>query len=435
MVTSTGLRVAVVGSGPAGIYTANELVTAHPDITVDIFERLPVPMGLLRYGVAPDHTAIKSAAAVFEDVLAHPAVRLFCNVEVGGALSVDDLRQRYHAVVYATGASTGERLGIPGEDLQGSHSAAAFVAWYNGHPDAAGFRLRTVRAVGVVGAGNVALDVARMLLKAPVELRCTDIPAPVLDELESSAVTDVHLFVRRGAADTKFTTKELRELGGLAGVDIVVDPAHVAGARSDGLPAAAARNLNLFHAWSERPLSQAPRRMHLHFEARPVAVLGADRVTAIRLERSAEPVSELSLDLLLRSIGYRPRPIAGVPSVDDTGTVPHRGHRVERDGEIAAGEYAVGWVKRGATGVLGTNRADAEETAAAILADHPALLRRLDGGDADVLVTLLAERGVTPLDYGAWQAIARSENELGARLGRTRVKLHEWEALLAAGRS
>lgn len=425
------LRVAVVGSGPAGMFTAGEL-TSEGDADVDIIERLPAPMGLLRYGVAPDHTSIKSAATIFEEILARPSVRLFCNVPVGHAVSIEELRSRYHAVVYATGATSGRDLMIPGEQLPGSLSAAEFVRWYNGHPEATKFDLAHTRRVGVVGAGNVALDVARMLLKSPTDLRQTDVPAPVLDALEVSGVTDVHVFARREAIYSKYTTKELREIGKLTGVDVIVDPGQVESDPTGEVSMAAKRNLDLFRAWSTADRTDAPRRIHFHFATRPVSVLGTDHVTALRVERTDGSVKELSIDLLLRAVGYFAQPLDGVPSDQDTRTIPHQNHRVVRDGMAPAGEYAVGWAKRGPSGVIGTNRADAEETADVIRADRSTLVERSLEPVND-LPDLLSDRGVPFLDRDSWAAIVRSEADLGARLGRARVKLHEWEAMVEAG--
>lgn len=424
------LRVAVVGAGPAGLYIADQLTGDGDNATaVDLFERLPVPFGLLRYGVAPDHPAIKSASATFQEILDRTGVELFCNVEIGRDVTVDELRQRYDAVVYATGADSSRSLGIEGEELRGSISATDFVKWYNGHPEAGSHDLGTVRSAVVVGAGNVALDVARMLVKNPADLVDTDISADVLGALSDSTVTDVHLVARRGPEHARFTTKELRELGGLRGVDIVVDPAQIPSADPEGLGPVGRRNLKVLREWCGRPETGAPRRIHLHFGARPDRLSGHSDVDGAILE-TADGTVELEAELVIRAIGYRSRALPGVPFDDDAGTIPHRDHRVLRDGAACPGEYAVGWVKRGPSGILGTNRGDAIDTVAAIVED--AALRR-PADDAQSTGALLGARGVPFLDNRSWNGIQRAEQMLGASLGRGRVKLSGWDDLVRAG--
>lgn len=425
------LRVAVVGGGPAGLYTADALTFASDVMVhVDVLERLPVPFGLLRYGVAPDHLNIKLAADSLQEVLDRPNVQLFCNVEIGRDVDVEALREHYDSIVYATGADADNTLGIPGENLLGSASATAFVKWYNGHPEADRFDLSTTASVAVVGAGNVALDVTRLLVKSVDELRHTDIDSDTLARLDASAVTDVHILVRRGAEFAKFTTKELRELGELAGVDVVVDPVQLPPEGIDGLGTVAKRNLAVLRKWSTQALSDAPRRIHFHFSTRPVDLVGVHAVRAVSIEHG-DSVHELAVDLVLRAVGYRSRPIAGVPFHEETFTIPHRDHRVVRDGVAQPGEYAVGWAKRGPSGILGTNRSDAEATAAAVLADRENLFARTEPTGTGR--ELLEGRGTRFLDNGAWDAIAAKEKELGSLDGRARVKIRHWEELVAAG--
>ncbi|MEU6476978.1 FAD-dependent oxidoreductase [Streptomyces sp. NPDC047017] len=445
------LRVAVVGSGPSGCYTAQGLVERDASVRVDVIDRLPCPYGLVRYGVAPDHEKIKSLQNNLRSVLEHERVRFLGGVRVGGpgGLPAARLRELYHAVVYCVGAATDRRLGIPGEDLTGSWSATEFVSWYSAHPDAvdAGF-LRDADSAVVVGVGNVAVDVTRMLARGATELSPTDLPAAALTALSASRVTEIHMVGRRGPSQARFTTKELRELGALPGTEVVVDPEELAldpaCADPAALPAAQRRNVEVLRAWAEAPPKGAARRIRLRFFLRPVELLGAagGRVAAVRFERTAPDgrggvtgtgrYEDVPARLVLRSVGYRGTPLDGLPFDDATGTVPHREGRVLRDGEVASGEYVAGWIKRGPTGVIGTNRPCAKETVASLLADAPALVREPVPGD--VLAALRAE-GVEPVLWAGWLAIERAEAELGAALGRSVVKLPDWESLRAAART
>ncbi|MFF9020179.1 FAD-dependent oxidoreductase [Streptomyces eurythermus] len=441
------LRVAVVGSGPSGCYTAQSLVQRDPGVLVDVLDRLPCPYGLVRYGVAPDHEKIKSLQGSLRTVLEHERVRFLGGVRVGGpgGLPVERLRGLYHAVVYCVGAAGDRRLGIPGEDLPGSFSATEFVSWYSAHPDAAdaGF-LRGVRSAVVIGVGNVAVDVTRMLVRGAPELRGTDIPQAALDALTASGLTEVHLVGRRGPAQARFTTKELRELGALPRTDVTVDKDDLALEPADpgALPAGQRRNVEVLRDWAARPAEGAARRVRLRFFLRPVELLEAGgRVGAVRFERTAPDdrggvtgtgrYEDLPAQLVLRSVGYRGVPLEGLPFDAADGTVPHREGRVLRDGVPAPGEYVAGWIKRGPTGVIGSNRPCAKETVTSLLADAPALARADVPADP---VAALRAIGVEPVPWGGWLAIERAEAELGARLGRSVVKLSDWDALLAAAR-
>lgn len=443
------LRVAVVGAGPAGMYVADALIYQKDvPVRVDVFDRLPTPFGLLRYGVAPDHLKMKSLARALQRTLDDERVRFFGNVHVGRDITVEELRSGYHAVAYTFGASSDRQLGIPGEDLLGSASATDFVTWYSGHPDVAEdrFDLTGVTSAVVVGVGNVAVDVSRVLVKGVEELRRTDIPEPVLERLAASGVTDVHVLGRRGPAHAKFTTKELRELGELEGVDVVVDRAQLditdeERAELEATPGLA-HNLEIMQEWAERGLTGAPRRLHLHFWSRPVEAVGADgRLGAVRVEptrleggrvvAAGEPY-DLPAQLLLRSVGYRGVALEGVPLHDDTYTVPHTDGRVHRDGEVSAGEYVAGWIGRGPVGVLGTNRSDAEGVVERLLADTASLLARETPTDVDAL---LAERGIACVDCAGWSAIDAAEVALGKERSRPRTKLHTWDGLLGAAQT
>ncbi|MBA4025345.1 MAG: NADP oxidoreductase [Gordonia sp.] len=426
------MRVAVVGAGPSGLYVADSLTfEAAQHIDVDVIERLPVPFGLLRYGVAPDHPAIKSATSAFQEVLDRPEVNLYCNIEVGRDVNVADLRNTYDAVVYATGADSDNRMDIPGEDLPGSHSATSFVKWYNGHPESAVHELENARSVAVVGAGNVALDVTRMLVKNPQLLAATDIPHDTLAAFAASTVTDVHIIARRGAEHAKFTTRELKELAALDDVDIVV--------RSHELPdesvvpknALVKRNLQFFRAHAAAPTIGSRRRIHFHFRSVPIEIVGNDVVEGIMIERGADQDSKiLPVQIVFRAIGYRSRPIDGIPFDDETVTIACDDHRVIRDGVVQRGEYAVGWAKRGATGILGTNRADAADTVATILYDAAELTSKPPTAG---IVGLLRERGHRVLDKRSWQTITDAEHALGTSLGREIVKIRSWDELIEAG--
>lgn len=439
------LRVVVVGSGPAGVYAAAAL-SRHGEVLVDVLDRLPAPYGLVRYGVAPDHEDIKSISATLRKVLEEPGVRFLGNVDVGRQITVEELHQHYDAVIVAAGAAVDRRLGIPGEALPGSFSATDFVAWYSGHPDAPiDYFTLTAGSVAVIGVGNVAIDVTRILAKSADDLRGTDLPDHVLHVLEASVVEDIHLIGRRGPVQAKFTTRELRELGELANADVLVDPSELdldedSHQRLEK-EAVARRNLKVLQEWAERPLLGRPRRVHVRFLLRPVEVLGGTRVTGLRLERTrldgtgnataTGEMSTLEAQMVLRSVGYRGLALPGVPFDEATGVIPNSSGRVLRDGVVATGEYVAGWIKRGPTGVIGTNKRDATETVTALLADAPAL-PRAPVRDPDALPHLLAERGVRVVTWQGWRAIERAETELGRVQGRERAKIADRESLLRA---
>lgn len=434
------LRVAVIGAGPGGLYTAGALC-AQQDVAVevDVLDRLPAPFGLLRYGVAPDHLKMKSLATGLQKVLDDPRVRLFGDVRVGDNLSVAELRACYDAVVYAIGAATDRRLGIPGEDLPGSTSATAFVNWYSGHPDQtiSGVELDCA-AAAVLGLGNVAVDVARILIRSIDELRPTDMPDEVLDVLAASKVTDVHVIGRRGPADAKWTSKEFRELCELDGVDVIVNPADVeldeaAEARVAG-DKNLARSVARLKELAGKPLTGAPRRLHLHFFAPPLEILGTDRVEGIRAGSGAHE-RVLDVGLVLRSVGYLGVELEGVPFDASTGTIPtDPGGRVLRDGAVSGGEYVAGWARRGPTGVIGTNRPDGELVSTSLRADAADLTLR-PAPDPAALHDLLGARGVEIVDLSGWAKIDAAEIAGGTAQGRPRAKLSTYEQLRTAARA
>ncbi|QYX82055.1 FAD-dependent oxidoreductase [Streptomyces akebiae] len=442
------LRVAVVGSGPSGCYTAQSLVQQDPGVLVDVLDRLPCPYGLVRYGVAPDHEKIKSLQNNLRTVLEHERVRFLGGVRVGAdGVPVARLRELYHAVVYCVGAAGDRRLGIPGEELRGSWSATEFVSWYSAHPDAvtAGF-LAGARAAVVIGVGNVAVDVTRMLARGASELTPTDMPQAALDSLAASAVTHVHMVGRRGPSQARFTTKELRELNTLPDTRVSVDPAELeldpAYVDPSSLPAAQRRNVEVLRGWATAPAPAGRHRIRLRFFLRPVELLAdadGDRVRGVRLERT-EPdghggvsgtgqYEEIEAQLVLRSVGYRGVPVDGLPFDPAHGTVPHTAGRVLRDGVPSPGEYVAGWIKRGPTGVIGTNRPCAKETATSLLQDAPRLARRSLQDDP---ARALRAQGCTPIEWSGWEAIERAEAALGASLGRGVVKLPDWQSLMTA---
>ena len=430
------MRVAVVGSGPAGFYAAGALLSAEAPAEVDMIERLPTPWGLVRLGVAPDHPKLKTVSRAFERIAEQPGFRFLGNVEIGRDLQHADLVRLYDAVIYAVGAQTDRRLGIPGEDLPGSWAATELVAWYNGHPDyqQLEFDLAVERAV-VIGNGNVALDIARMLALTHDELAPTDATDASIAAIESSPIREIVVVGRRGPAQAAFTTPELQEMGELAGADVVVDPAELEGAEPQNTNAQ--RNLAVLQALAGRAPEGKPRRVVFRFFRSPVAILGDERVEGIELVRNeldanerAVPTDEretLPCGLVFRSVGYHGVELPGVVFDVKSGTIPNEGGRVE------PGVYCAGWIKRGPTGVIGTNKKDATETVELLLEDVAAgrLVPKagLSAGDVDAL---LAERGVRFVEYTGWTAIDEVERAAGEKSGRPRVKLCSWDELLAA---
>ncbi len=447
------LRVAVVGSGPAGFYAAAALLAHDPPFEVDLFDRLPTPWGLVRLGVAPDHPKIKAVSRVFERIAQRPGFRFFGNVEIGRDLQSDELARLYDAVIYAVGSQTDRRIGIPGEDLPGSWPATAFVAWYNAHPDFHGlpFDLSSRRAV-VVGNGNVAVDVARMLALTSAELAPTDTADDAIAAIVAAGIEEIVVLGRRGPAQAAFTTPELIELTELEGADLIVDPAELeldpaSAAALEDDTALARRNLEVLREAAARPVTGKPKRVVLRFCVSPVAILGAERVEAVEVVRNelvadadgrivAVPTEErevIPCGLVLRSVGYRGVAIEGVPFDEGRAAMANRDGRViDAVGDVVSGLYCTGWIKRGPSGVIGTNKKDANETVELLLADAEAgLLPRRDDSD---IAELLAGRGVTPVTHAAWEAIDAVERARGEEQGRPRVKLGQWQELLEAAR-
>jgi ferredoxin--NADP+ reductase len=449
---SAPLRVAVIGSGPAGFYAAAALLDAEVPVEVDMIERLPTPWGLVRLGVAPDHPKLKTVSRAFERIALKPGFRFFGNVEVGRDLSHADLEHLYDAVVYAVGSQTDRRLAIPGEDLQGSWSATEFVAWYNGHPDFQDltFDLNVDRAV-VIGNGNVALDVARMLALTPEELAPTDTTDPAIEAIGESPIRDIVIVGRRGPAQASWTTTELKELGDLAGADVLVDPAELeldpASEASLVHDTNSRRNMDVLRAFAERQPTGKPVTLRLLFLRSPVALHGEETVESIELARNrleerdgglvAVPTEEretLECGLVFRSVGYRGVGLPDLPFDERRGTIRNeRGRVIADEGEPLPRVYCAGWIKRGPTGIIGTNKKDAMETVALLLEDvQEGRLAHKDEATADAVEALLAERAVRAVLYAGWTSIDELERAAGEKLGRPRVKLRSWDELLEA---
>ena len=435
------LRVAIVGSGPAGFYAAAALLAADPPAEVDMLERLPTPWGLVRLGVAPDHPNIKAVSRAFERTAKQPGFRFFGNVDVGRDVTHQELTRLYDAVLYTVGAQSDRQLGIPGEDLPGSWAATEFVAWYNGHPDFQHleFDLSGERAI-VVGNGNVALDVARMLALTPDELAATDTTDRAIDAITRAGIREILVVGRRGPVQASWTPVEVGELGDLQAADVIVDPVDLeldeaSAAELAAAPPTVRRNVDHLRDYAQRIPSGKPRWIRFRFLASPAAILGEERVEAVELVRNvleggrATATDEREVvpcGVVFRSVGYRGVPLPGVPFDASTGTIPNDRGRVE------PGVYAAGWIKRGPSGVIGTNKKDAAETVQLLLEDAGAGL--LSRSRDERLEQLLVERGVEPVLYAGWEAIDAAERTAGEPLGRPRIKLVSWSDLLDASR-
>ena len=452
------LRVAVIGSGPSGFYAAEHLQDQDGlEVQVDMYDRLPTPFGLVRGGVAPDHPKIKSVTRVYDKIAAHPEFRFYGNVEMGRDLTHADLSAYYHAIIYAVGARTDRRMGIPREHLPGSHSATEFVGWYNAHPDFRhlGFDLSVERAA-VVGNGNVAMDLARILASPREMLAGTDIAEHALDALGESGIREIHVLGRRGPAQAAFTNKELKELGELPDTDVIVDPAELElGALTEAHIARSPerirdRNLELLREYASRPDAGAPTRIVLRFLVSPVEILGRERVEGLTVvhnelyesedgqlrSRPTERTTTLPVGLVFRAIGYQGVPLPGIPFDAMAGVIPNEAGRIidPRTGSPIEGEYVVGWIKRGPRGIIGTNKPDSQETVQMLLADLAAgNLHKEDVPAREVLERLLGERRRDFVSYEDWQLIDLLEQERGAASGgRPRLKFSRVEEMLHA---
>lgn len=449
----TKLRLAIVGAGPAGIYAADILLKHERpfDVSIDLFEQLPAPYGLVRYGVAPDHPRIKGIITALRDVLDRGDIRIFGNVTYGRDITLDDLKKHYNAVIFSTGAIRDADLGIPGIELPGSYGAADFVSWYDGHPDVPREWPLDASSVAVVGNGNVALDVARMLAKHADDLLPTELPANVYEALKNSPVTDVHVFGRRGPTQVKFSPLELRELGELRDVDMIVHDEDFV--YDDAARAAIESNKQIFvidkvfTKWREEEVGSASRRLHLHFYAKPLEVVaGPDgRVAAFRYERT-EPdgaggvrgtgeIREVQVGQFYRAVGYFGSPLDGIPFDERRGVIPNReGQVLATDNEILPGVYATGWIKRGPVGLIGHTKSDAMETVSHLVNDQSSWWSPSSPSEASV-VELLESRGIEYTDLAGWHALDQYEIALGEPEGRARIKVVPRDEMVKISRS
>lgn len=454
---STTVRVAIIGSGPSGFYAAEALLKQDDiAVEVDIFERLPTPFGLVRGGVAPDHPKIKSVTRIYERIASDQRFRFFGNVSFGRDITRADLRNHYQAIIYAVGAQSDRHMGIPGENLPGSHAATEFVGWYNGHPDYRDctFDLSQARRVAVVGNGNVAMDVVRILARTRDELYPTDIATHALEALSHSAVEEIIVLGRRGPVQAAFTNPELKELDELADADIVVAPEEIAldplsqeHIRA-GHDRTAEKNLQILTRYSHEPPAGRSRRIIMRFLVSPVEILGDDQVEAIKVvhnelydrgdgtlrPRPTDRYETLPVDLVFRSIGYHGVPLPDVPFDATSGTIPNeKGRVIDPQGAVLTGEYAVGWIKRGPTGIIGTNKPDAVETVDALLEDirQQQMLTPIDA-DRAAIGQLLEQRGIRSISFDDWKIIDQLEQQRGAAVGRPRIKFCRTEEMLEA---
>lgn len=448
------LRVAIIGAGPSGFYAAGALLQQKAvQVTVDMFERLPTPHGLVRYGVAPDHQKIKSVSKVYDRTAADPRFRFYGNVDFGSDITHADLRHYYDQIIYAVGAQSDRKLNIPGEDLAGSLSATEFVAWYNGHPDFADLDLDlSGNTAIVVGVGNVAMDVARILAKTVDELKTTDITDAALEKLATSNIKDIYVLARRGPAQVKFTPPEIKEFGELAVAEVVVDPAALELDPASEAEAAGdsetQRNLEQLRNFSIQPLSGKERRVHFCFLASPVEILGEEgKVSAVRIEKNelradasgyinAYGLGEfetIEASLVLRSVGYKGIALENVPYDKRSGTIPNELGRVKNPetNEQIMGEYVVGWAKRGPSGVIGTNKPDAVETVQTMLSDLPNITPA-PFSDPAAIDALLEERRLDFVTIEGWRILDELEVTKGQAQGRPRVKFTRIQEMLEA---
>jgi len=446
------LRLAIVGAGPAGIYAADIALKAEKnfDISIDLFDHLPAPYGLVRYGVAPDHPRIKGIITALREVLDRGDIRVFGNVNFGTDITLDDLKQHYHAVIFATGAVQDAPLEIEGIDLEGSYGAANFVSWFDGHPDVPREWPLEAREVAVIGNGNVALDVARMLAKHADDLLPTEIPDNVYQGLKNSPVTDVHVFGRRGPAQAKFSPLELRELGELNDVDMIVydEDFNLDAASQQAIET----NKQVFvlmkvmNEWRERETGKASRRLHLHFYAKPLELVADENghVSALRYERTAPDnaggvvgtgeIRELPIQALYRAVGYFGSPLADVPFDERRGVIPNHEGQVQNDaGKIVPGIYTTGWIKRGPVGLIGHTKSDAMETVKHLLRDQAQWWSPAEPDEASI-VTLLDQRGIKYTDADGWSRLDQHEIALGAPEGRARIKVVDRDEMVRISR-
>ena len=455
--TRNKLRLAIVGAGPAGIYAADILLKAERnfDVSIDLFDHLPAPYGLVRYGVAPDHPRIKGIITALREVLDRGDIRIFGNVRFGTDITLEDLKKHYNAVIFATGAVRDASLNIPGVELEGSYGAAEFVAWFDGHPDFPRTWPLEAREVAVIGNGNVALDISRMLAKHVEDLMPTEIPANVAAGLAASPVTDVHVFGRRGPTSVKFTPLELREVGELRDVDMIVYDEDFE--YDEAAQAAVSGNKQVFvidkvlQQWRQREVGAASRRLHFHFYAKPLEIVddGTGRVGAIRYERTAPDgeggvrgtgeIREIPVQAVYRAVGYFGTPLPGIPFDERFGVIPnHEGQVLIRDNEAGDprqmyGVYATGWIKRGPVGLIGHTKSDAMETIRHLINDLGNWWRPESPSEESV-IEMLESRGIEWTDLDGWHRLDEHEQALGSAEGRKRIKVVPRDEMVAISR-
>lgn len=455
---SNPFRVAIIGAGPSGFYAADHLLKQKDLVVeVDMYDRLPTPYGLVRGGVAPDHQKIKSVTKAYDRIAAHPNFRFYGHVEFGKDLMRDDLARFYHAIIYATGAQTDRRMGIPGEDLPGSHPATEFVAWYNAHPDYCDLTFDlSQEAVAVVGMGNVAMDVIRILARTPEELEKTDIADYALEALRHSRVKRIYMLGRRGPAQAAFTNPEIKELGEMQDAEVIVPPDEV---RLDplseefirsGEDRSAEKNVQILTQYSLQAAQGKSRQIITRFLVSPVELIGTERVEAVKIvknelyraedgslrPRPTDQYEVIPVGLVFRSVGYHGVPLPGVPFYEKWGVIPNDQGRVLTDaknGQQVTGDYVVGWIKRGPSGIIGTNKPDSVETVERLLEDQRAgNVLNPDTPSREAVENLLKERGVAFVTYDDWQVLDEIETRRGAELGRPRLKFSRVEDMLEA---
>jgi ferredoxin/flavodoxin---NADP+ reductase len=456
-ISETPLRVAIIGSGPSGFYAADHLLKQKNLIVqIDMFERLPTPFGLVRGGVAPDHQKIKSVTKVYDKIAANPNFRFYGHVNFGTDLTRDDLVNHYHAIIYAVGAQTDRELGIPGENLPGSHAATEFVGWYNGHPDYREFQFDlTQEKVAVIGVGNVAMDVARILARTTNELMETDIADYALEALANSNVKEIYVLGRRGPAQAAFTNPEIKELGEMEAAEVIVGKNEVkldeysAEFIASGEDRTAAGNVQILTLYSDKEPQGKPKRIIFRFLVSPVEIIGKDRVEAIRIvhnvlvkkedgslaAKATDKEEVIPVGLVFRSVGYKGVPLPGVPFHEKWGIIPNEKGRVltAMGGEQVIGDYAVGWIKRGPSGIIGTNKPDSVETAEMLLEDaRNGKVLSPTAPSHEAVESLLRQRGVNVVTYADWQLLDALEQSNGAAAGRPRLKYTRVEEMLDA---
>lgn len=445
---SSPLRVAVVGAGPAGIYASDLLIKSGLEVSIDLFERMPAPFGLIRYGVAPDHPRIKGIVKSLHMILDKPEIRLLGNIEVGKTISVEQLRDYYDAIIFSTGATGDRNLNIPGVELEGSHGAGEFVGFYDGNPDFPRTWDLSAKQVAVIGVGNVGLDVARVLAKTGDELHVTEIPDNVYECLKNNQAEEVHVFGRRGPAQAKFTPLELKELDHSPNVEVIVDPEDIDYDEASEQARRESKSQDLvcqtLEAYAIRDPKGAPHKLFIHMFESPVEILGEDgKVVGLRTERTeltgdgnvrgTGVYKDWPVQAVYRAVGYRSDAVNGVPFDDQEHVIPNDGgHVLDQDGNIVPGLYATGWIKRGPVGLIGNTKSDAKETTEMLVSDYqngklsPAIHR-----DPQAIVDFLKDLQVPVTTWDGWYALDAAERALGEKEGRERKKIVEWDEMVS----